>query len=193
MKKLMLSLVVVLLAVSSAFACQGYFCETLQANAGISLGIDQSQAQWSRNFLNPTVTSTGYQAIDAYGYASPGANASFVGEALQTQHYDKNYQQGMSDINLSGYSFMNSLASGEASPNCPVDFKSYAGQYSQSAAAANSLGFSSSMDLMQNTSVYGTGKNLQFNGLYEQGNRIYTESPNGFSYSNGYTQLKINK
>lgn len=194
MKKIMLSLIVVLFAVSSAFACQGYFCDTLQANAGINLEIDQSKAHWSTDyFSNPTSTTMGYQAIEAYGYATPGASTSFAGEALQTQNYDESFKEGLSDINLSGYSFMNTLASGEANPNCPVDFKSYAGQYSMSTATANDLGSTSSMDLMQNVSVHGAGKNLSFHGLYEQGNRTFTESPNGFSYSNGYTQIKINK
>lgn len=192
--KIIVTIFVSLFVFSSAFACQDFFCETIKGNGKINLQIHQGYNDWSQDSdTTASQTNTSFQGIFAKGYASEGASSYFEAEAVQGQFYDKEYSLGANEVQMTGYSFMESLAQGKADAKCKLDFVSFGNHFSRSSVNALPSGISTALDMKTEGSVYGSGKNLSFDGVYEQVNSIYTESQNGFTLSNGFTGVKINK
>lgn len=196
MKKIVLTISVIsfLFITSLSFACSDRFCQELQAKAGVSLKIEQMDNYWSNQFINSANNhSFATQSIEAKGYASSGAESTFDATAVQARFNQNEYQLGNNNVFLGNISLMESEASGTATEKCRLDFKSMAGQYSNSRLIELPNGISTSLNMGTNASVSGTGKNLSFDGNYQQASGIYSQNPNGFSLTLGKTSVKINK
>ena len=195
MKKMITIGIIAILFAVPALSCEDYFCKSLQTMVGIDLTIGQSYGAWSNKDFNKVRNySMGYQDINASGYTGNDGSALFNAEAAQGYTFDDSYLVGNTSVSFTGFSFMESLASGEATPNCDLSFYSSAGQNTTSNVDVyGSMGLGSSLDMSSRTSVYGLGTDLSFNGTYEQSSTTFTQNSTGFTFTKGFTGAYINK